>query len=660
MNYDPTQLWEGVCFKEANGKPYAYRVFKAGQLQIEKLYQFETSKVYSEFKRLKKDSIIAELTYGQEGSSLELKQTYYLNRQGKRCWREENYRQGKLWQVRYFQTFTNEELVKAGYATRPEHLIDAEGYCDVSAQFGKETVYYPNGKVMSVSEHQLIVSDSPNYYPSKHGDFVLYAENGVEIERGTYANGQQNGDFVYHHLNGKLAAKKSFENGIAVGNWIEYYDDGNLRSTIEYGEQFYWPSGHEKHFFESGNLQFEKMIGNNGQGFKTEYYADGKLKERIVYEHGPSEQSAYYSWFPNGSLQRKTYYRAKNDTVSAEFYPDGFLKSINLQERGYQYQEQRSYFENHQLERESIVDVVDGLTHQKQATYSDKGIQLTVMQIDGKKRIFKEYWNDGKLKFEKQFDDNLLNGYWIEQDSLGNMTKKCHYTNGFKDLPCEVEPKYKLERLTKEQKSAVLPLTIQQITRIKYSGNVIIDEEAVDLQAELVKRALQFLMSNYSTFELRPFRDSITDFRYMMYTNLGLYETHKKSVDSIFSVLNWKSRQKIQTQGQNSFGRFSSTKLYSPMALDSIFKRVFPEGSHFITLEVNAYAYPDLEYYGAYENAVFLERKEAEKAWLVSINNTSVVLYDDGMCELYNGSEVVVHSPYLINKNVNNFHWEKN
>ena len=48
QNYDPKQVREGVCQKIANGKPYEYREFKNGQLQVERLYSIENGKVYSE------------------------------------------------------------------------------------------------------------------------------------------------------------------------------------------------------------------------------------------------------------------------------------------------------------------------------------------------------------------------------------------------------------------------------------------------------------------------------------------------------------------------------------------------------------------------------------------------------------------------------------
>lgn len=641
QNYDPNQLREGRCVKTADGKPYEVRELKNGVLQLEKLYQFGTNKVYSEFKRLKKDSIIAELIYGTEGG-IEFKQTFYLNAEGKRCWREENYRQGKLWQVRYFRNFQNTELVQAGYASRPEHLIDSEGYCDVSAQFGVETMYHDNGKVMSIAEHKLIISDSPNSFPSQHGKYFFYSENGTEIQRGNYVNGAASGDFVYHHPNGRLSAKRSFENGIAVGHWEEFYDNGNLWTTIDYGAQYYWPTGHEKRYFKNGDLQFEKMIDSVGKGFQQEYFENGKLKECIIYKHGPQEKSSYYSWYESGGIRQKIYYRPQNDTASAEFYEDGFLKSINLQSTDYKRHEARTYFANHQLNSENIVERISDSVHQSHRVFSENGRIASSTEITGTKKVSKEYWSSGTLKFEKEFNNNLLSGYWIEQDSAGTVTKKCHYSNGFKD-GCETTPAFKLMALDTYTDSLILPLAINAMARKQLAKNVIIEENEITKYAGLLKSAIGYLNTYYPNFVLHvpPRIDTSRSFHYYFAVSADTFARHAKTMDSLFRLMNWKATEPLKTQNKISFARFSSTSFYSISALDSIFNGVLPKGSGAFTLENRIYGYYAMDYYPMPSLIDFI-RREKEQAWVVSIDNTQVVVYDDGLMELYNGTVVLI------------------
>lgn len=641
QNYDPKQVREGVCQKIANGKPYEYREFKNGKLQVERLYNLENGKIYSEFKRLKKDSVIGQLIYKTNGTTLERIQTFYLNKEKKRCWKDETYRAGKIYSVHYYRNFTHQELIDAGYPKRPDHVVDADGYSDVNALFGQELTYHSNGKIQSIKHHELIVTDVPYLTTTQTGPYFLYAENGQEIQRGTYKQGQPNGEFINHYLNGKLAAKRYFENGLSVGNWVEYYDDGSLKSTVNYGEEYYWPSGYEKRYFQNGELQFERIIDKNGKGFQVAYYDNGIMQERTLYEYGPQERTAFYQWFPNGQLKQKAFLRPQNDTLSAEFDAEGYLKHINLQFVDSKNQETRTYYSNHALASLSKVEQTEGKIKQTYITYSDNGVILKIVENEGTKRHTQDYWSNGVLKSDLTYETHLLNGWWIEQDSLGKTTKKCHYTLGYRDSNCIVTPIPRFEKLSKDQEQAVLPLTYQGISESFYSKATIINEKEVEEKAELVRKSLQYLYTNYPSFGLEKLTDSITYFEYQFNMSIELYQKYGPQLDSLFKELKLKTITPIKSIGYYS-GTFSSNTYYNPLAIDSIMNPILSNGNLYFQLKPKKRYISEMEFHPRHqqENTVRFEYKDALKVWVVTINNTPVVHYLDGMLEIYNGNGI--------------------
>lgn len=640
QNYNPKQVREGICQKTANGKPYEYREFKNGQLQVERLYNFDNGKVYSEFKRLQKDSIIGQLTYKPDGSQLELIQTFYLNSDKKRCFKEEHYQRGKLHSVKFIRNLTNYELVKAGYAARPEHLIDADGYCDVRVPFGPEITYHPNGRIQQIIHHEFLITDSPSGNPTQTGPIVAYSENGLEIQRGTYKRGQPNGEFIYHHLNGKLSAKHYFENGLPVGNWIDYYEDGSLQSTIDYGENYYWPSGYEKRYDQKGNAVFEKVIYKDGTGFQKTWNDEGLLVDHIIYLHGPNEISEHVEWYNNGKVKSIVYYRPHNDTASVSYFEDGFLKSLHLQRSGYHFQETRTYFPNHQLATYNKT-TFEGFWKQLILQYNEKGVCLTKDSIALTEKFHWENWNNGQPKKEQQFKNNLLNGWWMEYDSLGKETKKCHYSNGFRDQTCEVQLPLVLQPLDKQLEKQLKAIVVNCIARQRYNDSVVLRNKDIALRVELLKDVCRYLNTYYPQEQLH-FTDSTTTFRYYFTTSDAFYQPNAKKIDSLFQWMGWKLISPVQRNNGISC-KFESNIYYSSAALDSIFKGIFPPGNSFFNLENQFYPMIDIDVpWGNQHTTLTFERKEAEKAWIVAINNQKVVHYDSGEMELFNDQFVGV------------------
>lgn len=656
QNYDPKQLREGVCQKTVNGKPYEYREFKNGQLLVERLYDFGSNEIYSEFKRVKRDSVIAQLVYKSPQSKLELKKTFYLDKNKKRCWREENYRNGVLYSVHYYRNLTHQEIIDAGYPKRPDHLIDADGYCDVSVLFGPELTYHPNGKLQSVKHHEFIITDYPSLTHTQTGLYIMYAENGVEIQRGNYKDGQPWGEFIYHYPNGKLASKRYFENGISVGNWVEYYEDGTLWITINYGDAYYWPTGHEKRYSKTGLLIYEKMIAKNGVGFHHEFYDNGQFKEKTLFEHGPNERTAYYQWYPNGQLKQKIFLRPQNDTLSALFYEDGWLQTISLNRSKDQWSEHRAYYANHQLQSESKNQLIAGIQNQEVKQYSQQGIMISKILISGDERGNFAFWPNGNLKSEKHFLNDSLRGWWIEQDSLGIVLKKCHYKLGLRDSSCLVIKPQVLQPLEPALRKAIFPMTITALSKNLSPKPMVLNKKDVQKRADLLKRTLEYLMTEQPNFHMQEVKDSIDEFRYQLNLNEVQYKQFQSRIDSLFREMGLKKRRFITGNGF-VYGVYGCSNLYSLAWIDSVFQSVLPNFSGYLQLERSNYVTYDMDYKWGYprENSVLFEFKPAENIWIVTVNGTPVVHYTDGTMEVFNGYEIPAVPEYQLN---NHMKWD--
>jgi antitoxin component YwqK of YwqJK toxin-antitoxin module len=656
QNYDPKQVREGVCQKIANGKPYEYREFKNGQLQVERLYNFETGEVYSEFKRVKKDSVIAQLVYKNQGNKLELKKTFYLDKNKKRCWREENYRNGVLYSVHYYRNLTHQEIIDAGYAKRPDHVIDGDGYCDVSVLFGPELTYHPNGKIQSIKHHEFIITDYPSLTHTQTGLYIMYAENGVEIQRGNYKDGQPWGEFIYHFPNGKLASKRYFENGISVGNWVEYYEDGTLWITINYGDAYYWPTGHEKRYSKTGQLIYEKVIAKNGVGYHHEFFDNGQWKEKTLFEHGPNERTAFYQWYPSGQLKQKIFLRPQNDTLSAQFYEDGWPQSISIYKPAEQYSENRSYYTNHQLFTHVISSRESEKLFHDNKQYAQNGVLLLRTMISDKERSNFAFWPNGKLKSEKHYLKDTLQGWWIEQDSSGIVQKKCHYSGGFRDTTCLVSKPQVLQPLEPGLRKAVLPITITALSRNLSQKPLILTKKDVEMRADLLKRTLEYLMTEQPNFQLQVVKDSIDEFRYQLSMSESVYKQHEQKIDSVLDLLNLKKRFS-RNGGGFIYQSYRGSNYYNGPWIDSVFQSVLPQFSGYLQLErsnVVTYDMDDKWVYGR-QNTVLFEYIMAKQIWIVTVNGTPVVHYADGSMEVFNGYDVPAVQEYLLQ---NHMRWE--
>ena len=94
--------------------------------------------------------------------------------------------------------------------------------------------------------------------------FAWYADSNLQVLDGPFEN---------YYLNGNLKDSGSFQNKKRQGTYKSWYEDGALNSIRHYDNGIMVDTG--KIFFNDGKLMNLSVTDKEGNGFRTEYYADG-------------------------------------------------------------------------------------------------------------------------------------------------------------------------------------------------------------------------------------------------------------------------------------------------------------------------------------------------------------------------------------------------
>jgi len=476
--YGTNTTMEGVCEQRVSqtNAPYAYRNFRNGILQDEILYNIQNQKPYSEFHRVQHDSVIAWLEMHNELNELTARNTYYLNKDGRRCWKQETFERNKLKNVQFYRSIHTDELAtEPGAAPRQPHMIDSEGYTDVHVQFGPELGYHPNGKINFIKHYKFLITDSPCYYDYQDGSYQTFSETGQLLSEGMYVEGKKQGVFKYYYLDGKKNAVKEYDHDLPVGNWISWFQDGTIESTENYGEAYYWPTASVKRYDNKGNLYYEKEVLANGKGFERSYYPTGKLKERKRFEYGPNDAYEHHIYYPSGRVLSRSYLHDHHDTLSVSFFETGEIQKLNFYEvenDGTFTQRINDYF---LPGKPSLISVTthgpNSKVDQRIERYNQSGKLVHLMETHNEETTEITYWDNGKLKRSTLRLNNLLEKELIEKDSLGALTFQCTYHEGLRVGRCELAPKLNGYTISKKENKSISMELMHQLYNAFYSGN---------------------------------------------------------------------------------------------------------------------------------------------------------------------------------------------
>lgn len=637
QDYSKSTPLQDTCMQYMNGKPYRFYVFKDGIIQEEKLYYNPNNTLTIEFKRVKHDSVFAEMYSYDNQNRIRQHVTYYYDKGNHRCMKDELYYNGVLNQVRYFRSVHSKELAEAKLEPRPEHLIDSEGYTDFQVQINEELNYYTTGELQSRQQFRYVVSNNPNSYDSKTGSFTEYYENGKIKGTGYYTQGANDKKHTHYYPDGRIQRELYFEGGMFVGVWKTYYPDGKIESVTDNDPKYGPNMGHEIRYYPSGQIAYERKIEFYGKGYQVSYYENGNPKDWKRYEYGPSEVAEERSYYENGQLTHLSYLRPQNDTQSVVYYSTGNLCRINILRKNGEH-DFREYYENGQIKTNQQVRKVDDKTHQVRVTYYLNGnIESKIIyHPDSRDELLN--WSDGTLKTEKHYSNNLLNGIWKERDSTGRITKECKYKDGYKSSKSCTFEMPKLPELTQQEKRS-LRVMINSHHACSYYNNrdtVMLTNKELEEQTEALIR-----LYSYCKFHGKPWKLDSTaknkDFTYIVMIPEGIYRRDKKQIDAVFASNGWNVKLKIE--GGYASGNFNSSNFYNISWFNVQFAKIFEPNSGYITIQ-SACTMIGLDMY-FYNETRINSISRFESGWRIDIswwgNNNNYTIYDSGEVELYNG-----------------------
>jgi antitoxin component YwqK of YwqJK toxin-antitoxin module len=347
-------------------------------------------------------------------------------------------------------------------------------------------------------------------------------------------------------------------------------------------------------------------------------------------------------------LKKKTYYRAKNDTLAAEYFEDGSIKTINLTPNigsGNTKQTTANYYSPGKLESQTFYTYKDGITDQHIEKFYENGNFKWELILHEKEQIERDFYRNGKLQSEKNYSFDMLNGNWIQKDSLGNTVRNCFYSSGFKFGKCETPSSLKIGAAPQEElkawKAAVVSKYMYQFhnSSLQEAFPNFVSKEKINQDAEILWKVVKYCNQNGFTFLPSTTTNVEGIISYTFSAPVSAYDPHEKQIDSVLVSRGFTISNKLKQGGYCSF-QLSNEDYHGIGSFNEMLAPFFPNNS--------GYIYPNylqekvgFGWRGNSYTSFDIERKESVKASVVTLNtygsSKTFTLYDDGDIEFFNG-----------------------
>lgn len=207
----------------------------------------------------------------------------------------------------------------------------------------------------------------------------FYYPNGQVSSMGTMRDGKPDGYWSTYYVSGVIKSEGTRINYLLDSIWCFYNQAGELTSRISY-----------------------KLGEKNGYSYKynfnnPNYPGQSTLISKELYVMGKKEGRSFYH-YPTGELNYTVFYKdGKKQGLSREYARDSVL--INVV----------TYRDNYMVERERVN------------REDEEGL---------KQGLFRNYYDNGKIKKEEHYLDNQLHGYYREFDGRGELVLALRYERG--------------------------------------------------------------------------------------------------------------------------------------------------------------------------------------------------------------------------------------
>ena len=224
-----------------------------------------------------------------------------------------------------------------------------------------------------------VYAQKPKNKINPNGYNVFYYPNGVKSSEGYMKNGKPDGYWINYYPNGQKKSEGNRKNFLLDSLWIFYNELGDTTMKISYylGKKNGWYYTYYTH------------LDSN--------YLNNTVKSKILYVEDKRNGMAYF-YYPDGKLWREVEY--KNNYIDGqmfEYAPDGRLITIILYRYG---------------------RPVETITLNR---YDKQGF---------KHGLWREYYTNGRIKWEATYNHGKLDGYYKEYSGYGTLVKYLRYRQG--------------------------------------------------------------------------------------------------------------------------------------------------------------------------------------------------------------------------------------
>lgn len=212
-----------------------------------------------------------------------------------------------------------------------------------------------------------------------NGYNIFYYDNGVKSSEGSMRDGKPDGYWKTYNKKGILKSEGNRKDFLLDSLWKFYSEEGKLLNEYTYvkGKK----TGPKKTYDEKGKLSSEENFENDiKQGHTFFYYPEGMVSVKTPFKNGKEEGMAY------------------------EYDKQGTIITL-------------------------ITYKMGSIARQEKINRTDANNKKTGM--------WKTFYENGNIKTEARYENDLLNGYYKEYDPSGSLVKAEKYVNGVKDEKAE-------------------------------------------------------------------------------------------------------------------------------------------------------------------------------------------------------------------------------
>lgn len=303
----------------------------------------------------------------------------------------------------------------------PDGRISSEGNLKNGKPDGYWKSYNENGTIKSEGNRRNFELDSLWKFCNEDGKVLVEIfyrggkKNGIkttyldkETVKETFRDDVKEGYTKYYFPDGKIKKEIPFTKGLEQGFGKEYASDGTIVTLTEY-----------KRGFIVDRLRINRKDGNGRkQGRWCTFYEQGALKTEITYRD--DRKNGYFKEYAeNGDLLRISKYiddvvqqeavEIQKTEVQNEYYPDGNIRVSAMFRNGVPEGIKREYAADGHVEKAYLY---------KNGLIIGEGIVMEDGTRDGH---WKDYYPDGALKAEGNYDKGRQTGEWKYYHANGKM-----------------------------------------------------------------------------------------------------------------------------------------------------------------------------------------------------------------------------------------------